>query len=217
MPSTTEMINYLKIQAPGWNRTGEKGLLEVLNQAQDILYKQDTHQNYAIRSDGDLPYITTTSETYQYTLNQATTGLSDDVWRVEKVLVKPPFSNAVLAAVRVEYGISPNLIQPIQQMTFNGVEYFVFHEVKTKDAVYNGYPTLTFTTNPGDTTTDFYLLLLLKPTKLTAETIQSSLPEQIHWTCLVPTALKLVEAYQNGNIVEALQFIEKEYKPKVQS
>jgi hypothetical protein len=217
MPSTTELINYLKIQADGWNRNGEKGLLEVLNQAQDLLYLQDMAQTIAYRSDGDLPYISTTDGTYEYTLNQATTGLSDDIWRVGSVLVKPPFSNQLLAAIRVEYGITPNLRQPVQQMEFNGVEYYKFYQVKTKDALRSGHPSLKFTTNVGSTTQEFYILAYKKPQKLISEQIRPSIPEHLHISCLLPAAMKLVEGYQNGNFIEALQYIDKEIKPMVQS
>jgi len=55
MPSTTLLLNRMKQQAEGWNRLGEKGLLGVLNEAQDILYMQDMAQAIAYRSDGSLP------------------------------------------------------------------------------------------------------------------------------------------------------------------
>lgn len=215
MPSTVELVNYLKIQAEGWNRTGQKGLLEVLDQAEDILYKQELDQTIAYRTDGSLPYISTTSETYDYTLNQATTGLSDDIWRVGNVLVKPPFSNQLLAAIRVEYGITPNLRQPVKAMEYNGVEYFRYFQISTTDALRNGHPTLRFKANPGSTTKDFYLLCFKKRQSFTSENIASSLPEQLHIPVLLPAAMKLVEGYQNGNILEAIEFIEKKFKPLV--
>ena len=158
MPSTSELIDYLEIQAEGWNRTGKKGLLEVLNQAQDILYKQEMSQTIAYRSDGTFPYIATTDETYEYTLNQATTGLSVDIWKVDQVLVKPPYSNNLMATIRVEYGLTPNLRQPVKPMEFNGIEYFRFFQVSTENAKRGGHPLLRFTTNPGGSTQDFYLL-----------------------------------------------------------
>lgn len=217
MPSTKEIINYMKIQAEGWNRGGQKGLLEVLDQAQDILYKQEMAQTIAYRSDGDLPYIATSDNVHEYTLNQATTGLDKDIWRVGGVLVKPPFSNQLLSAIRVEYSITPNLRQPVQPMEFNGVEFFRFYQITSEDATKNGYPKLRITINPGATTNDFYLLCYKKPTSLTSETIRLSLPEQLHITCLMPAAMKLVEGYQNGRFIEALEVIERRYKPMVQA
>ena len=204
------------MQAEGWNRTGEKGLLEMLNLTQEILYNTESHQSIAIRTDGDLPYIATSASTYQYTLNQSTTGLSDDIWRVGQVLVKPPFSNQLLAAIRVEYGITPNLRQPIQQMEWNGVEYFRFFQIKMKDARRGGHPLLTFTLDPGDTTQDFYLIAYKKAEELVSENIRLTIPEHLHITHVLPAAMKLVEGFQNGNMIEALAFIKKEYGPEIQ-
>jgi hypothetical protein len=217
MPSTKELINYMKIQAEGWNRNGEKGLLEVLNQAQDILYHQDMSQTIAYRSDGELPYIATQDNVFEYTLNQATTGLSSDIWRCDSVLVKPPFTNQLLAAIRVEYGITPNLRQPLQQIEFNGVEYFRFHQIATEDSLRSGHPKLRFTSNPGVTTKDFYLLCYKKATPLISEQIRSSIPEHLHITVLLPAAMKLVEGYQNGNVIEALESIHRIFKPQMQA
>lgn len=217
MPSTTELINYLKLQAEGWNRTGEKGLLEVLNQAQDMLFLQDNAQEIAYRSDGDLPYITTTSETYEYTLTQAVTGLSDDIWRVDNVLVKASFPNDLPYDIVDEYGLAPLERRPVQRVEYNGIEYFRFYQIQCIDAKKGSDPLLRFTTNPGDTTTTFFLVAYKKPTKLLSEAIQPSLPEHLHFSCLLPTALKLVEGYQNGTIIESMDFIERVYKPKVQS
>lgn len=217
MPSTVELINKMEMNADGWNRVGEKGLLSILNEAQNILLRQECAQRQIVRSDGKLPYIATTDETYQYSLSQAVTGLSVDIWRVAQVMVRAPFSANLQSITSIDYGIRPENRQPIQSLEFNGIEYFRFHQVATKDALYGGDPTIYFTTNPGDSTEDFYLLCYQDPVQMTSESINPEVPEQYHYTILLPTALKLLEAHQNGNWVEALGMIEEQFKPKMQA
>ena len=217
MPSTRELLNYLELQSEGWNRLGEKGSLEVLNQAQDLLYSQPMSQTIAYKTDGKLPTISTTENTNQYTLTQAVTGLTFDIWRVEMILLEPPYSNELLATLGVEYQQNPVIRQPVMRREFNGIEYFRFHQISMSDSLRSSHPILTFTIDPGTTTNEYTLLAHKKAIKLTSEQIRSSLPEQLHISALLPAAMKLIEGYQNGNIIEALQFIEKEFKPMVQA
>lgn len=220
MPSTVQLINKMEMNADGWNRTGEKGLLGILNEAQNILLRQECAQRQVNRNDGDLPYIATTDGTYKYELSQANLDLVTEeinIWRVAGVFVRPPFSQNLRSIIALDYGVEPDMRQPIQPMEFNGIEYFRFHQVKYKDAVYGGNPWLTFTTNPGDSTQDYYLLCYEDPTQIISESINPEIPEQYHYTILLPTALKLLEAHQNGNWIEALGMIEEEFKPKMLS
>ncbi len=202
MPSTREIVDILKYNAKDWNRTGAKSLIQIVNEVHRSLLSQEMSQRISYRTDGKLPYIATTDSTYNYTLTQAVTGLSEDIWRVSNVLVKPPFSNALLSAIRVEYGITPNLRQPVNIIEWNGVEYYRFHQVHVNDALISGNPILKFTTNPGTTTTDFYLIAYKKPAEITAETTETEIPEHLHTETLIPAALKYLEAQQNGNWLE---------------
>jgi hypothetical protein len=213
MPSTTQLVDIMEMSAPGWNREGEKGLIEILDSAQNILSLQESAQTQAYRSDGELPYIATTKGTYSYTLNQATTGLSVDIWRVASVLVTGPFSSQLLDALQFDYDLKPNIQQPIEKTMYNGEEYFQFHQVTVKDAKRGSYPILKFTINPNTTTNDFKLLCYEKPTSITSEAIQPTIPENFHYNTLLPTAMKLLEAYQTNNWIEAMQMINEEYKP----
>jgi len=214
MPSTTELLDILEMSAPAWNREGAKGLLKVLNDAQNILMLQEMAQTQAYRTDDELPYISTTEGTYQYTLNQATTGLSVDIWRVAAVLVKPPYSTNLNNIIAQDYNYEPIQQRPIFPMMFNGVEYYLFHEIATVDAKRGGHPTLQFTVDPGTSTDDFHLLCYEKPTELTSENVALTVPEDMHYESVLPVAMKLLEAYTNNTWVESMQFIEKEYKRK---
>lgn len=208
MSSINELVNYLRLQAPGWNITGAKGCLEILNQVQDMLYLQDTFQTIAFMPDGSLPVLTTNDDDRDYTLNKATTGLSDDIWRCDLVLTRVPFQR--------DYGLNHEQRVYINTRVFNGIEYYKYYHVSTVDARRDGHPELLFSTNPGATTDKFYLLCYKKPTPITSVKIQSALPEQMHINVFLPAALKLLEGYQNGNIIEAIAFIEDEFKPKAQ-
>ena len=80
---------------------------------------------------------------------------------------------------------------------------------------HGGNPWITITTNPGDTTEDFHFLCYADPVQITSESINPEIPEHHHYTILLPTALKLLEAHQNGNWKEALDEIEHDYKPRM--
>ena len=134
MSTTVELVNALELSAPGWNRTGERGLIECLNKTQNMLMIQPAYQNIAMDSTtGELPTIDTTSETYQYEISQANTGLSVDLWRVEHILLLPPYSDSIISAVEIEYGIKPNIRLPSQGLLHNGKEYFKYFQVNSTD------------------------------------------------------------------------------------
>lgn len=205
MATTREMINWMKQQAEGWNRTGERGLLEVLDHAQEILMDQESHQHIAYRTDGKLPHLTTVDGTYQYTLDQATTGLAFDIHKVDDVLVPADL------VIDFDYDIFPHYRPPHEPMLFNGIEYLRFYEVATTEALQGSYPTLTFRVNPGDTTKQFYILSYKKAATLTSESVALSVPKKYHHTTLLPVAMLLLEARQNGTFVENLEVIEQRY------
>jgi hypothetical protein len=210
MATTVQLINKMEMSAEGWNRVGEKGLIGILNEAQNILLFQESAQRIVYRTDGELPYIATTDQVFKYDLNKTVLGLVDqdiDIWMVSNVLVKEDYR------YEFDYGTNRNLRQPTRAMEFNGIEYFKFHQAQFIEARHGLNPTLKFSTNPGDTTKDFYLLCYEKPKQITAETINPEIPEQYHYTILLPTALKLLEAHQNGNWLEVLEMIEKRFKP----
>jgi hypothetical protein len=210
--TTKELINYLKLNAEGWNRDGERGLLPILNEAQNILMMQEAAGLVAYTESGDLPVIETSQGTRRYSVNQSLTGLSYDVWRVADILIKTSSS-----ADRnfTEYGgsVYEAYTPPTQIMVFNGVEYVRFHQIAYTDAVESGYPELIFRKDPGDTTESYYLLSFKKPTQLVSELIPLSMPSHLHMTLLFPVAMKLVEAHQNNNWIEAFNFIE-EFKKR---
>lgn len=214
MPTTKELVNYLELNAPGWNRVGEKGVLGVLNQAQNILMCQEAEEFVGYTSGGVLPAIATSDGVRQYTLNQAATGLSKDIWRVGMVLTKADSDASKLFTEYGGYSGVYDAQRPNQPYWISGIEYIKFYQVTVKDALEAGHPTLTFTMNPGASTDTFFIYAFERPDQLTAETIPLSIPQQFHMSHLLPTALKLLDAMQNGNWIEAMQMIEEKYKPE---
>ena len=199
------------MNAEGWNRLGEKGLIGILNDAQNLLLRQEAAQRIVYRNDGYIPYIPTQDEVYKYELTKAALDLTTEdinIWRVAQVLVRPPFSSQLMSIISVDYGIKSELRQHIQPMEFNGIEYFRFHQAKCTDALYGGNPWITFPTNPGVTVNDFYLLCYADPAQIISEAINPEIPEQYHYTIFLPTALALLEAHQNGNWAESMAKID---------
>ena len=61
----------------------------------------------------------------------------------------------------------------------------------------------------------YYLLSYLYPTQIISESIQPTIPERLHMTIFLPTAMKLIEAIQNNTWADALAFIEMDFKKKM--
>lgn len=213
MATTKQLVDALRLSAPNWNRTGEKSLLSVLNQAQEILMYQEAFQNLAINtSTGKFPVLTTTDGVFYYDLTQANTGLNFDIWRVSQVLIP---IESYQSTSYIEYGVSYRDPDPIRTVEYFGTQYYKYNKSNSFDAGVNGnpYARVIFQENPTTSTDKYFLLAFRKPISLDSESIALSLPTQLHYSTLLPTAIKLVEAYQNNNWDEAMAFIDEKYKP----
>lgn len=213
MPTTKQLIDKMVLNADGWSRTGEKSLIEMLEEAQNILYEQETYQTMAFKADGTLPNLVTTDSTQTYNINATTLGLASGtkLWRIGGILVKEPFSNELSASWQVDYAQLQSLQLPIHSLVIGGIGYFVINYVNTVDAIDTSDPIVNFSINPGATTTSYYVMAYKKATALTSESVQPDLPTRLHYSALLPAAMKLVEAHQNGSWIETLELIGTRY------
>jgi hypothetical protein len=207
MPTLSQMITWTLLQAPGWNRDGEKGLLPLYNEVYCILMRNETEQSIQV-SNGELPSLNTTAGDYSY-------NLPTTIWRVTKMGFSMPNSSNYNLSTLEDYGMTVNRQRPDQYFYFAGRKYLRFPHIRTFDKDYSNPARVEFTVDPG-TTTGLYLYVGHKepPVQLGSETIEPALPEHLH-QYLMQGVLKLVEALQNGNYVEAYMYINEELKPKV--
>jgi len=207
MPALSQMMTWTLLQAPGWQRDGEKGLLPIFNEAYNILKRAETEQTVQLVS-GELPSLTTLDNVFTY-------NLPTTVWRCTKVGFIMPYTLNYNLSILEDYGMQTNRQMPDQEFYFGGKKYLRFPHIRTHDKNFNTPARIDFTVNPGATTGLFLYIAHMEPIlQLTSENIEPDLPEHLH-PYLMQAVLKLVEALQNGNYTEAYLFIDKEIKPKV--
>jgi len=135
-----------------------------------------------------------------------------DIWRVGEILVQYPQTIDYNIPYVYNYGSQTNLQRPIQDRFFNGVRYARIQQGVNRDRIGTTLCAVHFRYNPGEQTV--YYIGYVTPTELTSEAIPLSLPEHLH-TYLYAATIALINGYQNGDILEAITFIEDEIKPKI--
>ena len=127
------------------------------------------------------------------------------------VLLKLPVNDALRAILIGEYGLGPKVEKPIDKFRFRGKEYFRFQQVNTFDATPTDNAKIVFSLDPGDTTTDFTVLMYEGAVQLTSEEVPLTLPERLHLRVLVPAVVEFINALQNNTWTKAIQIVEKKY------
>jgi hypothetical protein len=207
MPALSQMITWSLLQAPGWDRDGEKGLLPLFNEVYCILKRNEVDQAVFVE-DGELPHIDTTSGTFSY-------NIPTNIWRVGKVLFSMPYTSNYDLSILEDYGMSTNRQRPDEYFYFAGRKYLQFKHIRCFDKDYSNPSRIEFMVDPGTTEGLFLYLGYSEPAvQLLSESIEPQLQENCH-QYLMQGVLKLVEALQNGNYVEAYQYINEVLKPKV--
>jgi len=159
MPSTVYNIDRIIERVPDQSRAT---ILDVMDEIQTIIYSQDCLQTQKIESTGYPPYIVTTDGIYEY-------NCPSDCRRTAAVFTLNP---------RRRSRIRP--IGPRREYYFRDRGYYKVN-VRTKDANIDDLAVLWFDDDPGDTTETYYHLYYIKPTPLEDETINLTLPEEVHW------------------------------------
>lgn len=209
-------------QAQGF---GRPLLLSILSLVQDALVKHESSQTMAVDTvTGLLPLLTTRNNVMRYDLsvamNPSNSNIQRNFFRISNVMLKKPLGNDY-ALEFVDYGTNQkppaNTTEPIE---INGNWYYPYYAVKTEDALLNSAgsitgPVLTFSRNPGDTTNKFYIQGYMRPTPITSDRQQLAIPDidGAHLMIVFPCFTKMIEARNNGNYEEAIEYItEKRYK-----
>lgn len=207
MPALSQMITWTLLQAPNWNRDGEKGLLPLFNEVNNIFKRMETEQAVQVSS-GELPALATEEGVYGY-------DLPTTIWRVTKMGFSMPYQSNYNLTILDDYGMTTNRQRPDQYFYFAGRKYLRFPHIRCFDKSYSSPARVEFLVDPG-TTSDLFLYMGFAepPAQLTSEDIEPDLPENCH-QYLMQGVLKLVEALQNGNYADAYAYLNEELKPKV--
>ncbi|MFW6145595.1 MAG: hypothetical protein ACOC4Y_02220 [bacterium] len=213
--NTRELLTMLK----GGNIcTGfsEPVLISLLNQAISILGKQ-AHSNFiALDPDtGQPPILETTAGTYHYTAPTDTWVYNTDavIWNVENILLRYTYRDNYDydfdSIDRADSVIENNY----QYIELGGRYYLPYYQCQTMPA--DDGARIIFSVDPGDTTDKYYVQGYVAPPTINTDRDPLPIPDirGTHMEILLPAVERLAEARNNGNMMEAIQHLEKTLRP----
>lgn len=161
MPSTQYNISMIKHAVQNYSR---EQIREVLDELQLIVYSENTMQTTKIDpATGMPPYIATTAGQRQYDCPTDCRETLSIFWERPQRQYSPSRNRALYT----EY-------------IFRNARYYKVAAYST-NALINTLATVTFIDDPGTTTDKYYHEYVIKPTKITSEQIQLTVPEELHW------------------------------------
>jgi hypothetical protein len=159
MPTTVYNIDRIKRKVPDASRAD---ILGVLDEVQTIIYSQDCIQTLKLDSTGLPPLLVTTKGVYQY-------NAPVDCRRISSIIT--------LNSINRDRS---RPVGPRQEYYFRNKGFFKV-AASTRDANISDLAKIFFEEDPGDTTDVYYLVYFVKPTPLTSEDVQLTLPEELHY------------------------------------
>lgn len=197
MPTTSQLLTWAEEQCHGWLREGSRGSRALLNEAHRLLLTGERKQflvfNTAI---GNLPFLATQAGVYIY-------NMPDTIWKVKHIVQD----------ITLQTNADPWRYEDI---ILAGNRYYRILNVDTRQAVHNNtVATVMFSADPFTTTQQYRYYGWRWPLDITSDRVQHEMPGTTDEEYLLPATIKLIEAIDHGNFIEAQQYITKELKPKI--
>ena len=177
---------------PDWKRPD---LLDLVSQVHQLLWQDKHVQNVKLTASGALPYLVTHA-------GQSVYDLDSDIWLPNKVL------KARLNTT--DYGRTA----PVDEFEFQDENY-----IEVSARCYPARPgtaaQVIFASDPGETTTRYFLYAWSKAGSILSENTQLKIPEEYHLTILIPAVLKMADGLEYGrydDAIEAVKFYKNELK-----
>lgn len=211
MSTTGEIVSkIIKQNAQGYSRVAD--ILPIINEVHKMFYKHENSTSVIRATDGALPTLDTTQGVYEY---DAPVVNGKTPWCVSGVFLRKPISEDY-NFTSYGYTEKPDL-NTFDYMEFGGNYYFNFQFVTTLDSTVDNPAKIIFSRDPGTSTERFYLLMYEQPIEILSDRTQLQIPDRdgAHILYFFPACLKLIEAQNHGNILEAVEYIEQVLKPKM--
>jgi hypothetical protein len=208
MASTRQVVEWIKLNANGWNITGVKGILPILTEFQNMVLQTPTEQTIVLGSDGLLPAFDTQDGVYTYTF--------DDIWRITKVLVlDSDYRDFYYEYVSNNYPLNRDSDSFRQVEKYNGNDYVNIAEVSSVDSKSGNPAQITFSQNPGATTNTFRTRGYSLPNQIKSVNVPLTIPDRFHLSHVVPGVTMLIKAFENGTWLEAVDYIMQKIAPDI--
>jgi hypothetical protein len=212
MATVGEIASWvIKSQAQGFNR--ESDVIPAINEVHKILTQMELPQLVITDPDtGSLPVLATQTGVLDYNA-PAVDGQTP--WCVSGVYTRWP-NTRDYGSVDYNY-YEPPLVNTTDYKEFGGNEYYRYQFVRSFDATEDTVAFVRFSRDPGETDNRFYLLMYRTPAEITSDRIQLQIPDRdgAHRLYFFPAVMKLLEAQNHGNYMEAVSYIEDVLKPKI--
>lgn len=202
MATTTELVDELVERFHGWNTDGPHGVLRFLDQAQSILLAQESHQRLKFDpTTGRPPILDTTEGVFEYQMDS-------DIWRVGSIMVRESDTVPDYGKINTKLDHDITLIGGIRYKTIKNVRSWDWQSISSPARIM-------FTADPLTRSNYYYIRAWVRPTPITAVTIQHSVTPPNDILYLLPAAALLIEGVQNGTLMDARRIVEHEIKPKL--
>jgi len=202
VPTTKQIVEWVKLNANGWNVDGPRGILPILNVVQNLMLEEQVEQRVAYdESTGLFPTFDTIDGQFVYEI--------EDIWRITEVLIK--YEDSADYNLRTWYGDYSYDDTRQELITWQSKRYIAIKDCRTIEKTLEENAKIIFANNPGDTSGYFYYRGYAPPTQITSVSVQLSIPEKYHLTHVVPATTKFIEAFQAGGWEYAVKTIMKDY------
>jgi len=163
MPTTSQLIERIKMQAPNWSTLGTRGVLSVISEVNGKMMNYDIdHAYYIDPATGFPPYLTTTATILKY-------DCPSNCRKVADVLVDAS-----------RFGQGYDDYGAYKQKVFQDKVFWSIPVTARRRVNDNALASVTFRSDPDTTTDKFYLLYFKQATAITGPNIQVDVPEEFH-------------------------------------
>lgn len=212
MATVGEIASWvIKSQAQGFNR--ENDVIPAINEVHKMVTKRELPQLVITDpATGSLPILPTRTTVLRYT---APVVGGHTPWCVSGVYTRWP-NTRDYGSVDYNY-YEPPLVNTTDYKEFGGNYYYQYQFVRSFDALEDVAAYVLFSRDPGESDNRFYLLMYRTPTDIASDRIQLQIPDRegAHRLYFFPAVMKLIEAQNHGNYMEAVAYIEDVLKPKM--
>lgn len=206
MPTTRQVVEWIKLNANGWNVEGVKGILPILTEFQNMVLMTPTEQTIVLGDDGSLPSFDTQDDVYTYNF--------EDIWRITKVMVlDSEYRDFYYEYYGNNYPFSGYRKRQIEY--YNNNKYVNIADVSSVDRKAGNPVSITFSKNPGDTTGLFRYRGYAIPRQVKSVNVPLEIPERFHLSHVVPGVTMLIKAFENGTWSDAVSYIMEKIAPDI--
>jgi len=220
--SIPALIDKIAPYAKGWNRTGNKSILDLIQQGQDELFDYDSPSMlfYPTDNEGYPPYLKTVDGTFRYDIKDANLsspiavtigGASRSVRcrRVERVFIDSTMADYTVQVQGEPYAYNfPNQCgNSIARLQVANIPMRSFPALESTDA----YVQLLH--NPGTTADKYFVEFVWEPPRLTGEGMPLVIP-QTYEKALMRYVLGEIQFLSNAKPNELQQEFELIWKPR---